>query len=263
MAAGGSGDVSGMFLTSGALVSQQEQPKGCKHVVIVCWTRDRDVETCEWHVLQKFLRDTLQFRLLLPESLQLSGISLWLIVLWRPCLMCHRTWTHHAPRKLLFENWCKRLNSTKTGRGESTREQRQEQNPKRSSNRKLWESSKRCRRQVEVIRTHVSQSVLISVYLNRVVLKQQGGYGTSDRWLLHSAPTQGKKKEISPPLDSSLCSSACLWTGFVWVLLHLHLCLTHCLISADKNINRRANSGASSAALALHFVLPRPSTCSC
>lgn len=103
----------------------------------------------------------------------------------------------------------------------------------------------------------------LTVFKQSAVLKQQGGYGTSDRWLLHSAPTHTQKKDFTSTAGLIPVIIRLFVDGFVWVLLHLHLCLTHCLISADKNINRRANSGASSTELALHFVLPQPATCSC
>lgn len=148
---------------------------------------------------------------------------------------------------------------------------------KLTKNRERWihQETKTCRkpkvqtrssdRQVKETDTRFcSQIILISLCLNRALCwssRVVTAHLTDDFYIL--LPHTHTKKDFTSTAGLIPVIIRLFVDGFVWVLLHLHLCLTHCLISADKNINRRANSGASSTELALHFVLPQPATCSC
>ena len=137
-----------------------------------------------------------------------------------------------------------------------------------SSNQKLWPDRWRRRTgETDQDTRFCSQIILISLCLNRApcwTSRVVTAHLTDDFYILrpHTHTHTHKKKDFTSTAGLIPVIIRLFVNGFVWVLLHLHLCLTHCLISADKNINRRANSGASSAALALHFVLPQPATCS-
>lgn len=133
----------------------------------------------------------------------------------------------------------------KTGRGESTRKQRHVGNPKFRPEALTDRWRRRRTGETDPDTRFCSQIILISLCLNRALCwssRVVTAHLTDDFYIL--LPHTHKKKISPPPLDSSLWSSACLWTGLCG-----YYCTSTCVWLTVWSVQIRTLTGEQTAEL--------------